>query len=137
VNEDGSLDLAALPRLGQGAQVWLGDGKGTWRESLSDLIVPFRGGGAFGDVNKIWLLWLTVVRRICIAGRWAQSLESSPPSGSPPIWEIALRDVNGDGLLDLAVSTGTLPVQRQANEPLPRIPVWLNRYPKDSPAPTH
>jgi len=71
-------------------------------------------------------------------GGWTELHNTNlPATGLPPIWGIALGDVNGDGLLDMAVSTGTLPVQRQANEPLPRMQVWLNRYPKDSPAPSH
>jgi len=82
-------------------------------------------------------LWLTIARAYLYIRAMDTVTGKQPLSGSPPIWEIALRDVNGDGLLDLAVSTGTLPVERQANEPLPRMQVWLNRYHTQSPAPSH
>ena len=54
VNEDGFLDVAAIPRLGQGARVWLGDGNGKWRDSSEGLMLPMSCGGGvtFGDVNK-------------------------------------------------------------------------------------
>lgn len=54
VNSDGLLDLAALPRIQTGARVWLGNGKGSWRDASDGLRLPLSCGGgvAFGDFNK-------------------------------------------------------------------------------------
>lgn len=54
INGDGFLDLAAIARLGDGAHVWLGDGKGNWSDASEGLGVPFSCGGgvAVGDINN-------------------------------------------------------------------------------------
>lgn len=54
VNKDGFLDLAANPRLGKGPRVWLGDGKGNWKDASSGLnhgMGSCGGGLAFADLN--------------------------------------------------------------------------------------
>jgi hypothetical protein len=54
VNGDCHLDLAAIPRLGNGAHVWLGNGRGEWIDSSVGLDPGHRscGGGLdFGDLN--------------------------------------------------------------------------------------
>jgi hypothetical protein len=54
VNKDGFMDLAANPRLGKGPRVWLGDGKGNWKDASSGLdhgMGSCGGGLAFADLN--------------------------------------------------------------------------------------
>ena len=125
VNEDGSLDMAALPRLGNGPHVWLGDGQGSWRESSAGLAVKDRscgGGLSFGDVNGDGHVDLAVAdhcQGIFVylgdgAGHWNMSTEAlnhydmatvdtdeMPDVGME---DIALGDVNGDSYLDLVAS---------------------------------
>ncbi len=55
VNGDGFLDLAATVRLEQGPRVWLGDGKGNWKDDSQGLTtksISCGGGTEFADVNK-------------------------------------------------------------------------------------
>src|SRR5438132_6816417 len=54
VNGDGLVDLGALPRLGNGAHVWVGKGRGDWRDSSVGLSAGMSCGGgvAFSDMNK-------------------------------------------------------------------------------------
>ena len=54
LNKDGHLDIIAMPRLGKGAQVFLGNGKGEWADSSQGLEMPSSCGGgvAVGDINK-------------------------------------------------------------------------------------
>jgi hypothetical protein len=55
INGDGHLDLIATVRLGDGAHVWLGDGKGNWTDSSQGLRMAngsCGGGVAVGDFNR-------------------------------------------------------------------------------------
>ena len=128
VNRDGYLDLAALPRLGDGAHVWLGNGKGSWRNASEGLRVPLSCGGgvAFGDFNKDGHLDLAVADH-CAGlfvylgdghSHWKASTQALNPAalqhkasddtaGNELLGaeDVAAGDVNEDGNLDLVVSS--------------------------------
>lgn len=128
VNKDGFLDLAVHPRLGKGARVFLGNGQGMWRDSSQGLAM-FRscgGGLQFGDVNNDGNLDLVVADH-CEGvfvylgdgkGNWRAVTEglTSEFSSSAKAKErdpeafkgaeaVAIGDVNGDGFMDLVVSS--------------------------------
>jgi hypothetical protein len=56
-----------------------------------------------------------------------------PLNELPFIWGIALADVNGDGMPDMAVTTGRSPTKRDKSEKLPRMQVWINQFRKPIP----
>jgi hypothetical protein len=128
INGDGFLDLAALPRLGEGARVWLGNGKGTWAEASRGLEMPVSCGGgvALGDVNNDRRLDL-VVGDHCEGvfvylgdgqGHWnastkkalnprvsqARPREDEEDDSFIGAEDVALGDVNKDGSLDLVAA---------------------------------
>ncbi len=122
VNGDGRLDVAGLPRLGNGPAVWIQQADGTWRESSRGLREQKRscgGGLAVGDVNgdghadlaagdhchgiSVYLgdgkgRWSTVVRGL---------IPPLVPEDHPRVdlyrgaEDLAMGDVNGDGHPDL------------------------------------
>lgn len=119
VNGDGFFDLAALPRLGNGPRIWLGDGKGGWTEASDGLSYSNSCGGGlkFGDVNKDGHLDLVIADH-CQGvfvylgngkGQWSmvvRGLHPPPPEGKVVDLyvgseDVALGDVNGDGHLDI------------------------------------
>ena len=148
VNEDGRLDIVAA-NARNGPELYLQTKSGSWQPAPAPL--PSMTGGAksvaLGDLDRDGHLDMVIGGRQSAnadyglfilrgdgKGGWTELQNTNlPTTGLPPIWGIALGDVNGDGLLDLAVTTGALPVERQTNEPLPRMQVWLNRYHKESP----
>ena len=125
LNADGHIDLAAIPRLGKGARVWLGDGQGGWSEASSGLQMSGNscGGGIdVGDINGDGHVDLAVAdhcRGIFIylgdgKGNWVAAVEAmhpgelSPSEGRVNMYQgtedISMADVNGDGFLDIVVS---------------------------------
>jgi hypothetical protein len=122
VNGDGFLDLAALPRLGNGPHVWLGDGSGKWTESSSGLARTRKscGGGLdLADVNGDGHLDLAVADH-CDGifvylgngrGEWMLAAAAMYPDDLAPgphkvrnfqgAEDLIVGDVNGDGHADI------------------------------------
>jgi len=127
INRDGHLDVIAMARLGDGPHVWLGDGKGNWKDSSQGLNIAkgsCGGGIAVGDITKSGRLDLAVADH-CTGvyvflqqpdGSWKAVVEGFyPPAvdlnvpkddeatrvlfiGSE---DLALGDITGDGCLDI------------------------------------
>jgi hypothetical protein len=122
LNGDGKLDIAAIGAFQGGISAILGDGQGHWK--LADMGLPGSGRGSYikvGDVNEDGrpdvvasfvaeppftlppekshnLVWLSQP-----SGRFAPSTPDIPDD---IVWNgVALGDVNGDGHLDLALSS--------------------------------
>jgi hypothetical protein len=130
INKDGHLDVIAIARLGDGAHVWLGDGKGNWTESSSGLKMKTGscgGGVAVGDINRDGNLDLAVADHcsgvyVYLAdgsGNWKmvtdglypptiKSKVSDPDDELRGVFigaeDIALADINNDGLLDIVAA---------------------------------
>ncbi len=122
VNGDGNLDLGLHPRKGDGIHVWLGDGKGAWKDSSANLKIGTTCGGGmvFWDINKDGHMDLAVGDH-CNGGfvylgdgqgGWSQAASKIFPVEIAKQTEvndymgaedIDLGDVNGDGHVDMVM----------------------------------
>jgi hypothetical protein len=123
VNKDGHMDLAAIPRLGDGPHVYLGNGKGEWVDSSLGLKRESEscgGGLCFGDANNDGHLDLLVADHCSgvfvylgdgTGQKWEKVVHGlypadlQPTDGRAPMYmgaeDITAGDMNSDGNLDL------------------------------------
>ncbi len=127
VNQDGRLDLAAIPRLtvpqlGNGPRFWFSEPGGAWTRSSEGLDtgeISCGGGLEFGDVNNDGLLDLAVADhcqgifvylgdgqggwQMVTRGLYPESIVSDPEYARMYVGveDLDLGDLNGDGFLDL------------------------------------
>jgi len=113
INGDGHLDVVAS--YFKGPSVWVGDGKGNFREQSEGLPRPSMGGIYFkfavGDINGDGLpdlVFANIVNGVEIYtqkpdGSW-QELPDVFPSLMGGATAVALADLTGDGHLDLIVA---------------------------------
>ena len=109
VNGDGLDDIGVISRLADGPWVFVGDGKGNWKEFANGLPrEPFCGGGmAFMDVNKDGFMDAGIsdhCKGVYVflgdgQGNWRTASSGLPTIGSE---DVALGDFNNDGCPDLA-----------------------------------
>jgi hypothetical protein len=125
VNADGLLDLAAIPRLGTGPRVWLGNGAGSWTDSsigLRSEVNSCGGGVVVADVNKDGHQDLVVAdhcQGVFVyvgrgTGEWLLAASGIYPAAVIPApnkyefyvgaEDLDVGDINGDGHLDIVAA---------------------------------
>jgi hypothetical protein len=128
VNGDGFLDIAVNPRLEKGPRVFLGNGRGVWRDSSRGLAMRRSCGGGlqFGDVNKDGTLdlvvadhcegvyvflgdgkgnWRAVTEGLTSEFSTSAKAKARDEEGFKGAEAVGVGDVNGDGFLDMVVSS--------------------------------
>jgi hypothetical protein len=109
VNGDGLDDIGVVSRLADGPWIFVGDGKGNWKEFANGLPrEPFCGGGmSFMDVNKDGFMDVAIAdhcKGVYVylgdgKGNWRTASSGLPTIGSE---DVSLGDFNNDGCPDLA-----------------------------------
>jgi hypothetical protein len=114
MNQDGILDVVGIYGFGQGFQVWLGNGDGSfylYSNSLSYGTIAYPQGLAVADFNGDgqWDVALGMYTNNLVGVSMNQGGgDFAPPLGSaalPATILLAVADLNGDGKLD-SISTG-------------------------------
>ena len=115
-NHDGKLDIAVsfVETQPNGAiNVYLGNGDGTFQAPMTTMIEGSTAFLAVGDFNRdgnldLAAIWGTGVQVLLGNGNGAFQQPVHYSFGDNPVWttsEIAVADFNGDGYLDLAVTS--------------------------------